>query len=258
MTGSRFSPVSCSASDSRRTPARTWKPRVARARAVACPMPEDAPVTTANWFSWDIGTSSVDEVNIDQAARRSRTAGSSQNAAISRESLPALPGERRLPLPLADHPRAGYPVGPLLGHGERVAGVGRVMARDDERRGGEGLEALEPIERDRPRGRAKRRRDGVQVSVQPEPLAGEPQHHVPPLRVVGPVVVGLDEAVDPSPLEPVGEPVPVRDRLVRDRDAARGRADRHETGDATGVRQRVRGARVRAHGVAGDHDPRPG
>src|SRR5918998_1045208 len=47
ITGSTFSPASRSASCCLRTPARTWNPRRASSWAVARPMPEDAPVTTA-------------------------------------------------------------------------------------------------------------------------------------------------------------------------------------------------------------------
>ena len=47
ISGSIPGPRMASASRSRRTPARTWNPRRASSRAVAAPMPVDAPVTMA-------------------------------------------------------------------------------------------------------------------------------------------------------------------------------------------------------------------
>src|SRR5215813_5257787 len=57
ISGSIPGPRIASASRSRRTPARTWNPRRASSRAVAAPMPLDAPVITAiSWISGDAVT----------------------------------------------------------------------------------------------------------------------------------------------------------------------------------------------------------
>ena len=73
------------------------------------------------------------------------------------------------------------------------------------------------------------------------------------------MVVGLDEALDPAPLQPLGERVPVGERLGGRLGAHVDRPDDDDRRRAPGVVERVRGDGVRPHRVTGEHvRPRAG
>src|SRR3954469_17202997 len=69
---------------------------------------------------------------------------------LAREA-PSLPGQRRLPLGLADQASAGDTRRVGLGDRVRMTWIGRVMAGDDQRRHRQALELVHGLERPRSR-----------------------------------------------------------------------------------------------------------
>src|SRR4051794_23974005 len=102
-----------------------------------------------------------------------------------------------------------------------VAGIGLVVAGDHQRREGEELELVEPVERRRARALAERPRARVEVAMAAEALAGDPRDGLAPALLELRVVVDPDELLDAAPLERVREAVPVGKRLGAQRGSQR-------------------------------------
>src|SRR3954467_14558423 len=94
------------------------------------------------------------------------------------------------------------------------------MARADERREVEGLELRQAVEGQRPWDVADSLREGLRMPVPLDPLPRYPQNGVSPLlrRRQGGLEC-LHEAVDAVALQPVGQRVPVGERLLAGRNA---------------------------------------
>jgi hypothetical protein len=86
--------------------------------------------------------------------------------------------------------------------------VGSVARDDDGGRQTQAAQLLEPAERARARHRGKRVSQRVQVSVLAEALAGHGEHRARELGVAGRGAEGLEEALDPTVAQPLGEPIP--------------------------------------------------
>ena len=132
-----------------------------------------------------------------------------------------------------------------------MARVGRVAACDHERGHLAELELRDRLEGRRARHLAKGPGDRIRVAVLEHPLASEAQNRLSPGRVQ-PFVVGLHEPLHPIALQPVGEPVPARQRLLVDESHVDG-PDEHQASEPLYPREREGGGRVGAHGVAREH-----
>jgi hypothetical protein len=94
------------------------------------------------------------------------------------------------------------------------------------------------------------------MSVQLDPLPGDSEGGLSPVRAHVQVrLIHLHEPVYPIPLEPIGETVPVRERLLAGRNPDRHRAYRNQRGDLRRMIERIAGGGVTAHRVPAEHRP---
>src|SRR5437016_3947796 len=91
-----------------------------------------------------------------------------------------LPGQRGFPLGLARQARLGQALRIGGGHGEGVAWIGCVMARDDERRQVTELELRDRLEARRARHLAEGPRDRIRMAVLEHPPTSEAQDRLSP------------------------------------------------------------------------------
>ena len=94
----------------------------------------------------------------------------------------------------------------------------------------------------------------ARMPVELQALAGQAQDRLSPLGVVVLALVDLHEPLHPTAREPLGQPVPVRERLLPRRLTARDGPDHDQAGHAVGVREREARRGVGAHRVPGEDD----
>src|SRR5215204_4772464 len=92
----------------------------------------------------------------------------------------SLPGEGALAALLADQPPLREGLAPGLGDRVRVARIGLVVARDDQRGHIEVLQVLEAVEGKRARNLAQSLRDRIWMVMPLHPVPGDPQSRLPP------------------------------------------------------------------------------